>query len=153
MKEYNFGAMVALDSPARADAARCLLEGTRPQCVVQPCDGMWFPAAVMIGGSPSHGGPVHAVVRVRLLAEEPEAFFAAGQPFVLWADAIVDDRIVRGEGRLGDGVIVSRESAADETAQAAARPARTYCRTVRRHAEVRAPRLWQGDNDPLAHAH
>ena len=132
MRECKFRAMVELDPSARADAVRRLLDRTHPQCVLQPCDGKWFPAAVSVGGSPSQGRPVHTVVRVRLLAGEPEAFFATGQPFTLWADAIVDDQTVRGEGRLGDGFILSQESAADEAARAAARPALTYRRTVPR---------------------
>jgi hypothetical protein len=69
-------------------------------------------------------------VRVRLLAGEPEAFFSTGQPFTLWADAIVSDQAVRGAGRLGEGVILGQESAADAAARAAARPALTYRRTV-----------------------
>lgn len=104
--------MVALDPSTRADAVRRLLGGPRPQCVLEPCDGKWFPAAISIGWSPSQERPVHAVVRALLLAGEPEAFFATGQTFTLWADVIVDDQTVRGEGRLGDGVILSQESAA-----------------------------------------
>jgi hypothetical protein len=130
VKEYNFGAMVALDPSAHEDALRRLLDGMRPQCVVGS-DGRWFPAAISVGWSPSHGRSVDIVVRARLLAGEPEAFFfAAGQPFAVWADAIVDDHTVRGEGRLGDGVIMSREFAADEAARTAARPAHTFCRTI-----------------------
>lgn len=70
MKEYEFRAVFALDPPARADAVRRLLDGTRPQCVLQPWDGKWFPAAVSVRGSPSQGRPVHTVVRVLLLAGE-----------------------------------------------------------------------------------
>jgi hypothetical protein len=120
--------MVALDPSARANTVRRLLNGTRTQCVVQS-DDRWFPAAISVRWSPSHGRSVRAVVRVRLLAGEPEAFFAAGQPFAVWADAMVDDHTVRGEGRLGDGVIVSQEPAASE-APPAARPASACRRTV-----------------------
>jgi hypothetical protein len=132
VRECKFRVMVELDPSARADAVRRLLDGTGPQCVLQPCDGKWFPAAVSVGGSPLQGQPVDAVVCIRLLAGESEAFFATGQPLTLWADAIVDDQTVRGEGRMGDGFIVCQESAADEAARAAARPALTYRRTVPR---------------------
>ena len=138
MKESKFRAMVALDQSARADVLRRLLDRTRFQCVLQPCDGRWFPAAVSAGGSPSQARPIRTVVRVRLLAGEPEAFFATGQLFTLWADAVVDDQTVRGEGRLGDGFILSQESAADEAPRAAACPALPYRRTVPR------PRLGSG---------
>jgi hypothetical protein len=120
--------MVALDPSARADTVRRLLDGIRPQCVVQS-DGRWFPAAISVGWSPSHGRSVDAVVRVRLLAGEPETFFTAGQPFTVWADAIVDEQTIRGEGRLGDGVILGQESA-DEAPRTAARPAPAYSRMV-----------------------
>ncbi len=154
MRECKFRAMVELDPSARAVAVRRLLDRTHPQCVLQPCDGKWFPAAVSVGGAPSQGRPVHTVVRVRLLAGEPEAFFATGQPFTLWADAIVDDQTVRGEGRLGDGFILSQGSPLPTRplGQQPARRSRTAGRS-RGRAEVRAPRLWQGDNDPVAHAH
>jgi hypothetical protein len=120
--------MVALNPSARADAVCCLLDGTRTQCVVRS-DGRWFPAAISVCWSPSHSRPVHTVVRVRLLTGEPEAFFATGQPFTLWADAIVDDVSIRGEGLLGDGVItgdepeVSPAISSDEAPGTTARPA------------------------------
>lgn len=128
--------MVALDSSARADAVRRLLDGTRPQCVIQQRAGRWFPAAVSVLWSPSQGHPVHLVVRVRLLHGEREAFFATGQPFTLWADAIVGDQTIRGEGLLGDGVITGDESAgspvasSDEAPGTPARPAPACGRMV-----------------------
>jgi hypothetical protein len=130
VRECRFRAIVALDPPAAADCLRRLLDAARRQCVLQACGGRWFPVTVSVRGSPSHGRPVRTVVRVRLLAGEPEAFFAAGQPFTLWADAIVGDRAVRGEGRLGDGVILGQISGAGETPRTSAGQALTYRRTV-----------------------
>lgn len=130
MRECRFRAMVRLDPPSSADSLRRLLDATRGQCVLQPCPGRSFPAGISVGGSTSYKSPVETIVRVRLLAGESEAFFATGQPFTLWADALVDDRAVCGEGSLGDGVILSLESAADRDNQAAARPALTDRRTV-----------------------
>lgn len=75
---------------------------------------------------------------VRRLLDRPrlqrvlQQFFPAGQPFGLWADAVVDDQTVRGEGRLGDGAILGQESAAGEAPRTAARPALTCCQTVPR---------------------
>jgi hypothetical protein len=54
------------------------------------------------------------MVRARPLAREPDAFFADGQTFTLWADAIVDDDAVLGEGLLGDGVTLTQEPAGDK---------------------------------------
>jgi hypothetical protein len=48
-------------------------------------------------------------MRVPLLAGEVQAYFATGQPFTVWADAIVDDEAIRGEGLLGGGVILTQE--------------------------------------------
>jgi hypothetical protein len=137
VREYKFGAMVALDKLACADAVRRLVGGTRPQCVLQPCKGKWFPAAIS-AREPSQGRPVDVVVRVRLLAGEPEAFFATGQAFTLWADAIVDDQTVRGEDLVGDCVILNQESAAGEDTTTRDRSAHTCRRTVPR------PRLGTG---------
>jgi hypothetical protein len=138
VKECEFRAMIALDPPACAAALRRLLDRAGPHCVLQPCEGKWFPATVSLRGSPSQGRPVHAVVRLRLLPGEPEAFFPTGQPFTLWADAIVDDQTARGEGRLGGGVILGQESAAGGAPGTAACPALAYRRTVPR------PRLGSG---------
>lgn len=108
-REFQFRAMVALDAAGPADTVRALVDRRRTQCVLQPRDGKWFPAAIGFCWVPSHGSPVDAVVRVHLLAEEAEAFFAAGQPFTLWADAMVEDQTIRGGGLLGDGVITGLE--------------------------------------------
>lgn len=128
--------MVVLHPSAREDAVRRLLDGTRTQCVVQPCDGNCFPAAISVRCSLPQGRPVHAVVRVDVLAGEPEAFFAAGQPFTLWADAIVDNETIRGEGLLGHSVTtghdpeVSPALSGHGAPQTTARQALRYRRTV-----------------------
>jgi hypothetical protein len=109
VREYKFRAVVTVDPSARAEATRRLLVRARPHCVVQPGGGRWFPATISVRRSPSQGRPVPTVLRVRLLAGEPGAFLATGQPFTLWADAIVDDHAIRGEDRLGDGVITGHQ--------------------------------------------
>jgi hypothetical protein len=121
--------MVALNPSARADTVRRLLGRKRAHCVVEN-DGRWFPAVISVRWPLPHGGPVRAALRAHLLAGEPEAFLAAGQPFNVWADAIVDDQTVRGECLLGDGVIVSQEPVAGQAPPTAARPALTDRRTV-----------------------
>jgi hypothetical protein len=121
VRKYRFRALVALDPWARPNSLLPFLDGTGTQYVVQPRDGKYFPVRISIGATPpSPGRPVDVVVRVPLLAGEAEAFFAAGQPFTVWADAVVDDETIRGEGLLGDGVIFSHESAALPNASARA---------------------------------
>ena len=103
----------------------------RTQCVLQPRDGKWFPATIGLCWVLPHGCKVDAVVRVHLLPGEPEAFFAAGQPFTLWADAIVDDKAIRGWGLLGDGVITGHEPEAWPTGSNHEAPRATARRTAR----------------------
>ena len=110
VREHEFRATVAVDPPAREGAVLQILDGTRVRCIVQPFDGKCFPARISAGGPPpSPGRAVDIVVCIPLVSAEAEGYFAAGQPFTLWADAIVSDETIRGEGLLGDGVITGRE--------------------------------------------
>jgi hypothetical protein len=112
VRKYAFRALVALDPWARPNTLLPFLDGTCTQYVVQPCDDKYFPARISIGAPASPGCALDVVVHVPLLAGEAEAFFATGQPLTVWADAIVDDETIHGEGVLGDSVILSHESAA-----------------------------------------
>ncbi len=104
--------MVAVDPSAAEGSLQLLLDGTHPHCVVQPYDGRCFPARILTSGPWPPGRPADVVLRVFLQASEADAFFAADQPFTVWADAIVSDEATRGEGLLGEGVILGQESAA-----------------------------------------
>lgn len=125
VRECTFRAMVALDPSAPEDDVRRLLDGSRLQCVVQPCGSKCFPARISAGGAlPSGGQAVDAVVHIPLLAGEAEAPFSTGKPFTVWADSRVDDETIRGEGLLGGGVILSQGLAASPaTADQGALPA------------------------------
>ena len=113
VRERTFRAMVALDPSAAEDDVRRLLDGSRLQCVVQPCGSKCFPARISARGAPLPAGQaVDAVVHIPLLAGEAEAIFSAGKPFTVWADSRADDQTICGEGFLGGGVILSQGPAA-----------------------------------------
>jgi hypothetical protein len=111
VKQYTFRAMIVIDPSVSEDAVQALLDGTRTNYVVQPSDGTCFPALICVGER-SLGRAMEAVLRVRLLDEEAEIFFPAGQPFTVWVDAIAGDKAIRGHGLVGDGVILGPEPAA-----------------------------------------
>lgn len=108
MRQHTFSAVITFDPSARqADILR-YLGATRTSGVIQPGPGQYFPAAICCPGSP----PPHAMVRIPLLEGEAEMFFDAGQVFTVWADAVMDDDVIHGEGLLGSGVVVHQEPAA-----------------------------------------
>lgn len=111
MEQHEFSALLTFDPAAREDAVQRYLHGARSYGIVQPCSGPYFPAAICCCGPFPPQRRAHAVVRILLLAGEAEVFFMVGQAFVVWSDAIVGDDIVKGNHRLGDGVIVSQELA------------------------------------------
>jgi len=110
VRRYTFRAVVALDPLAREDAVRSLLDSATRACIVQPRGAGCFPAHISACGPLSAGSAINAVVHIILHAGEAEALFPIGQRFAVWADAIVDDRAIRGEGTIGDGIILGRGS-------------------------------------------
>jgi hypothetical protein len=104
MRQYRFSALITLDPAARDDAEPGHLGGTHTCCLLQPCPGTYFPAVI----SPDEGVPLrpgdHAMVSTALGDGEAEAFFAPGQRFTIWADAVVGHTIQAG-GLVGRGVI------------------------------------------------
>jgi hypothetical protein len=112
VRQQSFRVTVVLDPSASDDAVGRLLDGAGASCVVQPIDGKCVPARISVAAAPSPEPAAQATLHVRLLDGEAEASFGVGQPFVVWADAMVDDMAIRGERLVGDGVIVSQEPAA-----------------------------------------
>lgn len=118
MKQYKFGALVTF-GPAAGH-----LGGPHACCLVQPRLGRSFPAAISCTELPVGPG-VRAVVSVALADGEAEAFFATGQHFAIWADAVIGQTI-RADGMAGHGVVRSPVSLPLPRAHdaPAARPAR-----------------------------
>jgi hypothetical protein len=104
MRQYEFNALVVLDPTGREDAAQCDREGTQACFVVEPSYCAYFPAVISLGtGMPSQA-KAHALVTIALYDSEAEVFFASGQRFTIWSDAVVDHS-VQAVGLAGYGVI------------------------------------------------
>ncbi len=124
MRRHSFRALVRLDPAARADAARCGL-GTRACCLVEPSRCTYFPAMISLDREQPARTEAHALVTIALRDSEAAAFFAPGQRFTIWADAIVG-HTVQARGLVGYGVISQLVSPPRPRAprdEAAARPA------------------------------
>jgi hypothetical protein len=120
VKQYRFGAQITF-GPAAGH-----LGGPRACCLVQPGLGRYFPAAISCTELPVGPG-VRAVVSVALADGEAEASFATGQPFTIWADAVIGHTIAA-DGMAGHGVVCSPVSLPLPPAHdaPAARPARGH---------------------------
>jgi hypothetical protein len=106
VKQYGFRALITFDPAARQDCAPGHPRGTRACCLVQPGQGEYFPARISWDKELPVRPEVRAVVCLALADGEAEAFFAPGQRFTIWADAIVGQTI-RADGMIGHGVISS----------------------------------------------
>lgn len=128
MTIYTFSAVVTFDVATYGSAASRYLDGTRARCVVQARHRQYFPGMLSRDKQPRPTPAVHAQLSVALNDGEAEAFFAPGQRFTVWTDAIVGTTVC-GEGFVGHGVIESQKSSAppiagaDRTQRTAARPA------------------------------
>jgi hypothetical protein len=106
VKQHRFRALITLGPAAREDSARGHLGGTRTCCLVQPGYHQYFPARISWAKELPGRPGVCAVVSVALADGEAVAFFAPGQRFTIWADAVIDQTIMA-DGMVGHGVISS----------------------------------------------
>jgi hypothetical protein len=104
MRQYKFRALVMLDPAAREDAVQCDRGGARACCVVEPGYCMYFPAMLSLEAAAPPQAKEHAVVTIALNDREAGAFFAPGQRFTIWSDAVIDHSI-QAVGLAGYGVI------------------------------------------------
>ena len=128
MRQYGFRALIAFDPAAGEDSTPGHLGGTRTCCLIQPGQGEYFPARISWDKEPPVRPGLRAVVNVALADGEADALFAPGQPFTIWADAVIGHTI-RADGLAGHGVISSPISPPLPPAhdvRAAARPARGH---------------------------
>lgn len=100
--------MVAVD-PAGGSAAGASLSGTRTHCVIEPYHRKYFPALIWCENRPPPRGSLDILVRIALTGTEADVFFAPGQRFTIWADAIVG-KTIGGKGLIGYGVISYQRS-------------------------------------------
>jgi hypothetical protein len=92
------------DPAAHDDAVRCGLGGMRACCLVEPSRYSYFPAVISTDDGLPERSAAYALVTIVLQHGEARAFFAPGQRFTIWADAIVGHTI-QAAGLLGYGVI------------------------------------------------
>jgi hypothetical protein len=105
VRRYRFTALITFDPAWRPGAAANDVGRTRACYLIEPRDRVYFPAVI---ASDARTMPaVRAVVSIALVDGEDVAFFAPGQRFTIWADAIVGHTI-RAHGRVGSGVIAGR---------------------------------------------
>jgi hypothetical protein len=107
VREYKFRATVAFE-PAGDSATGAYLSGTRTHCVIESYRRKYFPALISWDNRPPPQGGLNILVRIALTGTEADAFFASGQRFTIWADAIAG-KTIRGERLVGYGVILYQE--------------------------------------------
>jgi hypothetical protein len=111
--------------PAREDAERSDL-GTRACCLVEPSRYRYFPAVISLDKEQPSRTTGHALVTMALRDSEAAAFFAAGQRFTIWADAVVGHTI-QTHGLIGYGIISQPVSPPRRRAPRDEAPARSAC--------------------------
>lgn len=104
MRQYKFKALVILDRAAREDAEQCDPGGPQACCVIEPSYCAYFPAVISLEAAMPQQAKAHALVTIALNDMEAGAFFAPGQRFTIWSDAVVDHSI-QAVGLAGYGVI------------------------------------------------
>jgi hypothetical protein len=104
MRRHSFMALVMLDPAARQDAPRSGLGGTLDGCLVEPSRYTYFPAVISLDAGQPARTAAHALVTITLRDSEARAFFAPGQRFTIWADAVVGHTI-QAHGLMGYGVV------------------------------------------------
>jgi hypothetical protein len=103
VKPYRFRALITSRLTAGDGAAHGLLGGTHACCLVQPRHGSFFPAVISPDQELTTRAAWSAVVSITVAGGEAEAFFAPGQRFTIWADAVVGDTI-QARGLAGHGI-------------------------------------------------
>jgi hypothetical protein len=104
MRSRSFRVLVMLDPAAREDAPRPDPGGTRACCLLEPSRYTYFPAVISLGTEQPARTAARALVTISLRDSEAGAFFAPGQRFTIWADAVVG-HTVQAHGLIGYGVI------------------------------------------------
>jgi hypothetical protein len=103
-QQHRFRALITFGPAAGENGVRGHLGRTRTCCLVQPCHGLYFPAVISPDGELAPRAVIPAVVRIALAVSEAEAFFAPGQRFTVWADAVVGHAI-QADRLIGQGVV------------------------------------------------
>jgi len=113
VRQYRFRAQMMPSPAALEGLARGFPSAASPIahtcCLIEPSYHRYFPAALSRDEELPPRPGAHVVVTIALTDGEAEAFFAPGQRFAIWSDAVVG-HTVSTDGLVGYGVI-SRPSA------------------------------------------
>jgi hypothetical protein len=104
VEQHRFRALITLDPAVGENAARGHLGRTHACCLVQPCHGTYFPAVISPEEELITQPVLHVTLSTALAPGEAEAFFAPGQRFTVWADAVVGHAI-HADRLIGQGII------------------------------------------------
>jgi hypothetical protein len=104
MRPYSFLALVMFDPAVREEAGRFDPGGTQACCLIEPSYCTYFPAVISVHREVPSRAKAHAQVTIALRDGEARAFFAPGQRFTIWADAVIGHS-VQAAGLAGYGVI------------------------------------------------
>lgn len=104
MRQYRFMALVMLDPAAGEEDARFGPGETSASCLIEPSYCTYFPALISLDREMPSRTKAHALVTMALRDGEARVFFAPGQRFTIWADAVVGHS-VQAAGLAGHGVI------------------------------------------------
>jgi hypothetical protein len=114
VRQYRFRAQVMCNQTAHEGLVRGVPGATRPAtahtcCLIEPSYRQYFPAVISQDEEHPPRPGVHVMVTAILTDGEAEAYFAPGQRFTIWSDAVVGHTVCA-DGLVGYGVI-SRPSA------------------------------------------
>ena len=114
VRQYRFRAQVMPNPAAHEALVRGFPSTTRRPtthtcCLIEPSYRQYFPAVIYRDEELPPRPRVHVVVTIALTGGEAEAYFAPGQRFTIWSDAVVGHTVCA-DGLVGYGVI-SRPSA------------------------------------------
>lgn len=109
VRQYRLQAQVVPHPAPPEGLTRGFLSTTRPPtthacCLIEPSYHQYFPAVIYRYEKFPTRPSVHVVMTIALTDGEAEAYFAPGQRFTIWSDAVVG-RTVHADGLVGHGVI------------------------------------------------
>jgi hypothetical protein len=109
VRQYRFRAQVVPNPAAHEGLGRGLPSvmhalTAHACCLIEPFFHGYFPAMICRDEEFPPRRGVRVVVTIALADGEAEAYFAPGQRFTIWSDAVVG-RTVRADGLVGYGVI------------------------------------------------
>jgi hypothetical protein len=104
LRRRSFAVLVMLDPAASEHAGLCDAGGMLDGCLVEPSRYTYFPAVISVDDGRPARPAAHALVTITLHDSEARAFFAPGQRFTIWADAVVG-HTVQAHGLIGYGFI------------------------------------------------